>query len=253
MAIYLEAIVSFWRQKKCRSNSAVLVMMVGCVLLCLFAFTARAQNGNVQYERAKLWEKEIAAFAEADKKEFPKTVEVLFVGSSSIRGWRTLAEDFPDFRTLNRGFGGSRLEDVNFYVPQIVLPYKPELIVLYAGENDLVAGKAPQKVFDDYRQFVSLVHEKLPKTRIIFVSIKPGPARWKFRDKFAEANELIRIESQKDKRLAFVDVFKSMLEETGEPKKEIFLGDGIHLNREGYKIWREALAPHIRRGIKKNF
>jgi lysophospholipase L1-like esterase len=97
------------------------------------------------------------------------------------------------------------------------------------------------------------VHEKLPKTRIIFVSIKPGPARWKFRDKFAEANELIRIESQKDKRLAFVDVFKSMLEETGEPKKEIFLGDGIHLNREGYKIWREALAPHIRHGIKKNF
>jgi hypothetical protein len=110
----------------------------------------------------------------------------LLVGSSSIRGWRSAAMDFPNFRVVNRGFGGSHLEDVNFYAGQVVFPYKPKLIVLYAGENDVVAGKSVERVFDDFKKFAVSVRRKLPKTRLIFVSLKPSPARWEFTPKFKQ-------------------------------------------------------------------
>lgn len=209
--------------------------------------------GQNDYRRAHLWEKEIAAFADADKKEFPRKGKVLFVGSSSIRGWRTLKEDFPSVYTINRGFGGSHLEDVNFYAPQIVLPYKPKLIVLYAGENDLVAGKSIETVLGDFKKFVSLVRQNLPKTRLLVVSLKPSPSRREFTPKFKELNGLIKTETEKDKHLLFVDVWAPMLGEDGQPKKNIFQNDRLHLNAEGYKIWRETLFPKIKSGLKGSF
>lgn len=205
------------------------------------------------YQRAHLWKKEIQSFADQDKKKFPKKNGALFVGSSSIRGWRTLADDFPGFYTTNRGFGGSHLEDVNFYFEQIVFPYKPKLVVLYAGENDLVAGKSIETVFNDFKKFVSVLKQRLPKTRLIFVSLKPSPARREFASKFQELNSLIKTETGKDKRLLFVDVWSPMLNHEGQPKKGIFLGDNLHMNSEGYKIWRETLFPLIKLGMKSSF
>ena len=205
------------------------------------------------YSRVKLWEKEIQAFSELDKKDFPKKGGVLFVGSSSIRAWRTVAADFPEFRTINRGFGGSHLEDVNFYAPQIVFPYKPKLIVLYAGENDLTAGKSIESVFDDFKKFVVLVRENLPKSRLIVVSTKPSPARQKFATQFLELNRLMKNEVTDDKRILFVDVWAKMLDVRGEPRQEIFQDDRLHMNAAGYKIWREALYQPIKRGLKGNF
>jgi lysophospholipase L1-like esterase len=220
------------------------------VLLISLQTALFAQNN---YQRSHLWEKEITAFGTADKKDFPKKGKILFVGSSSIRGWRTLQEDFPSLHTINRGFGGSHLEDVNFYASQIVFPYKPELIVLYGGENDIVAGKSIETVFNDFKVFVSLVRRNLPKSRLIFVSLKPSPARWEFTPKFKELNNLIKTEAENDKHLLFIDVWTPMLDEKGEPKKDIFLGDRLHMNAKGYEIWRETLAPKIKSGLKGAF
>jgi lysophospholipase L1-like esterase len=220
------------------------------VLLFALPITAFPQE---EYKRASLWEKEIKAFIELDKKDFPKKNGVLFVGSSSIRGWRTLSTDFPELKTINRGFGGSHMEDVNYYAEQIVFPYKPKLIVLYAGENDLVAGKSVEQVFGDFKKFISLIREKLPKTRLIFVSLKPSPARWSYASKFKELNDLIKKETEKDRRMLFVDVWTPMLDKNGRPKKEIFQGDQIHMNPEGYKIWRAALSSWIQSGLEGPF
>lgn len=222
-------------------------------ILILFVILPAAVAAQESYSRVHLWEKEIAAFATADKKELPKTGGVLFVGSSSIRGWKTLQADFADFAVLNRGFGGSHLEDVNYYFSEVVLPYKPKLIVLYAGENDITAGKTVERVVADYKTFVAQVREKLPKARLIFISLKPSPARWELREKFQQANKLIKAEIEKDKRQMFVDVWQAMLDEQGEPKPEIFQADKLHLNAEGYKIWRASLTPHIKKGMKGNF
>lgn len=225
-------------------------------LAFLFVLFVSLQNvvfAQSNYQRSSLWEKEIAAFTAADQKDFPKRGKVLFVGSSSIRGWRTLEKDFPSIYPINRGFGGSHLEDVNFYASQIVFPYKPKLIVLYAGENDLVAGKSVTAVFADFKKFVSLIKKNLPKARVIVISAKPSPARWEFTSKFKELNDLLKTETDENKNLLFVDVWLPMLDSDGEPRKDIFLGDKLHMNLAGYKIWRETLDPAIKSGLRGSF
>jgi len=210
--------------------------------LFLFSFTVSAQT----YSRAEIWDKEIDALTEIDLKQTPPRDAVLFVGSSSIRLWRNLRTSFPELNVINRGFGGSRLEDVNFYFDRIVAPYNPKTIVLYAGENDVNDGIAPEKVLADFNQFSKLVRARFPKTKLLYVSLKPSPSRWKLADNFRKTNELVKTEIAKDKRAEFVDVWQKMLNENGEPKAEIFVEDKLHMNEKGYAIWREILRKELK-------
>ncbi len=212
------------------------------ITIFLFAAHSNAQTN----EREKLWENEINAFAEIDRKQTPPENAVLFVGSSSIRFWENLRQSFPDLKVINRGFGGSRLEDVNFFFDKIVLPYKPKTIVLYAGENDVNDGIAPETVAENYRKFSKMVRDKLPKTKIFYVSLKPSPSRWKLADNFRKTNELIKAEIAKDKNAKFVDVWTAMLNEKGEPMPDIFVGDNLHMNEKGYAIWRGVLEKYLK-------
>lgn len=216
----------------------------------LFALTARAQTA---YTRAELWQKEVDAYLAADKKEFPPKNAVLFYGSSSFRLWADLANYFPKFKTINRGFGGTQFEDAIYYAKDIALPYKPKLIVVYEGDNDIASGKSVEQVFADYKTFVSLVHKSLPKTRIAYVSVKPSPSRENLWDKLRQLNALIKAETGKDKRLAFVDIWDKMLTADGKPREELYLEDRLHMKPAGYEIWRDALTPVIAKGVKGNF
>ena len=193
---------------------------------------------RVQATNAAPFEKEILAFEAADKTNPPPTSATLFIGSSSIRLWTTLAEDFPKHRVINRGFGGSQIIDSVRYARRIVLPYKPRLVVLYAGGNDINAGKTPEQVAADYRAFVKTVHDALPATRIAYISIAPNPARWAQVDHVRAANALIEAHTRTDKRLAFINVFPKMLGEDGQPLPEIFSADRLHMNPKGYELWR---------------
>lgn len=188
------------------------------------------------YDREKIWEQEIEAFAEIDRRQTPPENAVLFVGSSSVRGWRSLSADLPELNVINRGFGGSRLTDVNHYFDRIVAPYKPKIIVLYAGENDIYEGIAPETLPEDYRRFSALVKQQLPKTKILYILLQPSPSRWKVADQFRKANDLIKAETEKDKRARFVDVWTPMPGANGEPLPDIFLGDKLCMNDKGYKI-----------------
>ena len=223
------------------------------MVLALFLITVAFASAQQNYTRSNLWDKEIEAFGELDRKTVPARTDVLFVGSSSIRNWKTVASDFAGVKALNRGFGGSHLEDVIFYTPRIVLPYKPKLVVLYAGENDLTAGKSVARVFDDFNAFVIIVHNQLPKTRIIFISLKPSPARWKLREQFQQLNDLVKEKIGRDKRMQYVDVWAAMLGPGGEPRKDIFQSDGLHMNAEGYEIWQRMLEPYVRGGLRGSF
>jgi lysophospholipase L1-like esterase len=189
---------------------------------------------------------EIAQFEASDRRMPPPKGGVVFVGSSSIRLWPALAADFPGINVLQRGFGGSELSDVVYYAPRIVLPYRPRLVVLYAGDNDLMAGESPATIVRDYQTFVALVHRALPETRIAFVSIKPSPSRWSLADRIRETNELVRRYTATDGRLLYVDVFTPMLGPDGQPREELFVEDGLHLNARGYALWHELLGPIVR-------
>lgn len=198
------------------------------------------------YERAKMWDAEINALTDIDLKQTPPKDAVLFVGSSSMRLWRNLRESFPNLNVINRGFGGSRLEDTNYYFDRIVAPYNPRIVVLYAGENDVNDRVAPEKVAADFKKFTELVRQKLPKTKIVYVSLKPSPSRWKLADKFKQTNDLIRAEVAKDKRSVFVDVWTAMLNEKGEPRPELFQNDMLHLKENGYAIWQNLLVKYLK-------
>jgi lysophospholipase L1-like esterase len=210
-----------------------------------------ASNKHSAKSPSKQWENTIQSYEEWDyKNSFPSNA-VLFVGSSSIHLWHT-SKCFPEIKVINRGFGGSQISDVNYFANRIVLPYKPKVIVLYAGDNDIAAGKSPQRVFDDFRAFVKLVHNSLPKTHIIFISIKPSISRWAFWPRAKEANLKVKEFSKKDIRLTFVDISTVLLSHDGRPDTRLYLKDNLHLNSKGYKAWTKLLKPIIAKVLKSN-
>jgi len=191
------------------------------------------------------FEKDIEAFEAADKKSPPPQGAVLFIGSSSIRMWKTLAADFPDQKVINRGFGGSELADSVYFADRIVIPYKPRLIVLFAGTNDINAGKAPQTVFADFKAFVARVRADLPNTRIAYLSISPAPIRWSQADKQKEANRRIKDYIATGTNLDYIDLWDQFLGPDGKPREDLFLPDRLHNNAAGYKIRAAAVRPHL--------
>jgi hypothetical protein len=191
------------------------------------------------------WAKDIAAYEMADKTNHPPANGILFIGSSSIRMWKTLAKDFPDHKVFNRGFGGSQIIDSVFYADRIAIPYQPRQIVLYAGGNDINAGKEPEQVFGDYKAFVAKIQQALPRTRIAFISSAPNPKRWAQVEKAKRLNQLVADFVKTDSRLEFINVFPHMLGPDGQPKPDIFLDDKLHMNAKGYAIWRELVMPFL--------
>lgn len=191
---------------------------------------------------------EIKAFAEWDSKNAVPAEPVLFVGSSSIRMWRT-RECFPDLPVVNRGFGGSHISDVIHFTDRIVLPYQPGTILFYAGDNDVAGGKSAQRVCDDYRRWVGLVHASLPEARIIFISIKPSGQRWSLWPQMHNANELVRAFCRQDSRLFFADLATPLLGPEGKPDPDLFLNDRLHLNNKGYAVWTKSLHPVLEKAL----
>jgi lysophospholipase L1-like esterase len=226
-------------------RQAVKWLMLSTFLLATTSAVAPRGQAEEKAEFAR-WEKDIAAFQERDREKPPPQNAVLFVGSSSIRLW-DLSKSFPDLQAINRGFGGSQLADVAHFVPRIVLPYEPRLIVLYAGDNDIAAGKTPERVLADFRAVERAVHTKLPKIRIVYISIKPSLRRWHLIESIRKANALIEAECKKKDRLVYLDVVAPMLGKDGKPRSELFADDGLHLNAKGYALWTDLLKPHLER------
>jgi lysophospholipase L1-like esterase len=193
------------------------------------------------------WSASFDAFAAADLKQAPQPGGVVFVGSSSIRLWNDLETSFADHPVvIKRGFGGSQLLDCVKLVDRLVLPYQPRRVVVYAGENDLAEGASPRDVAERFAAFVQAVKAALPDARIAFVSIKPSPLRAGMLPAVREANELVRSYSLSEPQLDYIDVFSSMLDAQGQPRGELFQGDRLHLNADGYAVWQRIIALHLK-------
>lgn len=191
------------------------------------------------------WLADIARFEDDATLHPPQPGGVVFVGSSSIRLWTTLAQDFPDVRPINRGFGGSELADSVYYADRIVLPCQPRLVVLYAGDNDIRNGKTPERVLMDFQAFRAKIHAAQPRLEIIFLSIKECPARAQWRDQVRKANQLIAAECARQPHCTFVDVASALLQPDGDFRAELFRADGTHLQPAGYAIWTRILTPYL--------
>jgi lysophospholipase L1-like esterase len=213
------------------------------LFLLLWPLLATARD-NRENDHAQ-WNTEIAAFQAGDRTHPPAAGAVLFIGSSSIRLWTSLATDFPGVRTINRGFGGSEIDDATFFADRIVAPYRPRAIVIYAGDNDLQDGDSPSHVRDDFAAFVRKARSFDPGVPIAFIAIKPSVARAVLLPKIRQANALIRAYAATQKGVTYLDAFTPLLGKDGRPQPELFGEDGLHMNRKGYLLWINIIRPWV--------
>jgi lysophospholipase L1-like esterase len=189
-------------------------------------------------------------FRIADEKLTDSIGTIVFTGSSSIRMWETLATDFDTlpYQILNRGFGGSILPQVNYFFDDLITPHQPEIVVLYCGENDVTNGYLASDVLESFRTFLRLVLYKSPKSKVLYVSMKPSPARWEVWPEFEKGNQMIEglIRRLNNPNIQYFDIAPTMLDSVNQyPIEEIFTSDSLHLNAAGYARWQEALLPKI--------
>jgi lysophospholipase L1-like esterase len=188
---------------------------------------------------------EIHDFKKMDSQQVAKHV-ILFTGSSSIRMWQNLKESFPTYNVLNRGFGGSTLEDLDRYLTDIVFPYEPKQILIYSGENDIATDTiSAEQVLNRFQTVFQKIRSRFPTVPVEYISIKPSPSRLKFLPVIKEANELIRNYLRGQSNTHFIDVFTMMIDGNGQPKKDIFLEDNLHMNSKGYAIWQGVIQPYL--------
>jgi lysophospholipase L1-like esterase len=214
-------------------------------LVCLAACAA-SQIAAAKEWKSEKWESEIKAFEAADRANPPPHGAVVFIGSSTIRFWKTLAQDFPDYKVLNRGFGGCHIADCKYFADRIVIPYQPRLIVFRAGGNDIADGMSPEQVRDDFRAFVEKVRAKLPGVRIAYLPINATPSRWANVVREKKANQLIKDYVSQGKNLDYIDAWDATMGGDGKPRAELFGNDRLHFNAKGYKILASEVRPHLK-------
>lgn len=216
-------------------------------LLCFLTCTLVLQAQTPAPQGPARWEKDIAAFEARDKINPPPPNALLFIGSSTILFWKTLAQDLPAHTVINRGFGGSQIADATYYADRIVIPYKPKMVLLRSGGNDIFSGKSPEQVFADFQAFVTKVHAQLPQTDIVYIALSPSVARWEHWEKEAVLNRMVKAYTQKAKRVKYLDAANVSVGTDGKPRPELFVEDKLHLNAEGYKL----LAARVRAYLAK--
>ena len=211
------------------------------LLAFLFALpvTARAEPPP----KFAKWEKAITAFENADRANPPAKGALLFVGASAIVRWKTLADDYPDQRVLNRGFGGSQIADSTHFAERMIFPYDPRMILLRAGGNDIHAGKSAERVLADFKDFVAKVRTKFPETEIVFISISPAPSRWSEAGTQKAANAFIEAYIRATPHLKYVETYDMVLGADGKPRPELFVEDQLHFTPAGYKLLAERVRP----------
>ena len=188
---------------------------------------------------------EINEFKRLDKENFPGKGKILFTGSSSIRFWDSLEEDMEPLEVLNRGFGGAQISHVIHHFEVIVKPYNPKAIVFFCGTNDLTALKTPEETVHDFKKFLSLVRNEFGNIKVYVIGIKPSVDRLYLDKEERIFNSSIKLLASQDAYLEYIDVWDSMLSEDGSRMPELFIEDGLHMNKKGYEVWTKQVRKSL--------
>ncbi|MGM9476094.1 SGNH/GDSL hydrolase family protein [Pedobacter sp. GSP4] len=171
---------------------------------------------------------------------------IVFYGSSSIRLWNSLEDDFPHSKVTNLGFGGSTLAACVWFFERIMTDYRPKSLVVYAGDNDLGDGRNPEEIFIFFQQLMVKANLRFGALPCYFISLKPSLTRWHMADQFRYTNNLIESEIIKQNgNWKFIDVFKKMLDKSGQPDPSLYDGDGLHLSEAGYRLWAQVVSEKL--------
>ena len=216
------------------------ISLFALIIICTSG--AIAQTDSLPDPDPHRFDAEIENFIQWDRKNSYPDDALLFVGSSSIRLWLT-SDYFPGYQIINRGFGGAHISDVIYFLKETVLKYQPKIIVFYAGDNDIAAGKAPERVAGDFAEFLTRVVSENEHTKVIFLAIKPSLLRWKYWPAMQKTNQLIEDYANSMANFYYVDTAAPMLGDEQKPMEKLFMSDSLHLSDEGYTIWHSLLNP----------
>ena len=221
-------------------KSALLMKMAGMILFLVWNFHLISAQDPLRFKDEADSLNRLQIIQDNDKKI------ILFTGSSSIRMWGNITEYFPGRIIINTGFGGSHMSDLLFYLDRLVINYSPDQIIIYEGDNDLADGKSPGKILRDTRKVVRKIENALPEAQVALISAKPSLARWELKEEYIKLNQEYKEFASMSDQVDYIDVWSYMLDGNGEPKKEIFLDDSLHMNKTGYDIWAEEIRKFIR-------
>jgi lysophospholipase L1-like esterase len=204
---------------------------------------AARSHAQQQLVTAHPFEINVLAYEAADKTNPPPKGAILLVGDSQFFRWKTFAEDLPGYTVINRGIDSFRMSDLLYYSDRLVLPYKPRLIVLHAGGNDVHGGRSAAAVLADFKAFVAKVRASIPDVPIAFTSTTPGPARWAEAQQRKDANQAVKSYIEGQPGLFYIDLWDPMLTPDGKPRQDLWVADGVHPNHEGYLLRVKIMRP----------
>jgi lysophospholipase L1-like esterase len=216
---------------RCKIRFTILFLFLGIII-------SNAQDPNRFKEQVeKLYNKEYNFGP--DKKR------VVFAGSSSIRMWKDVQEYFPDYKIINNGFGGSHYSDLIFYYDKLILKQNPEILFIYEGDNDIASHKKPSKVSKEAKALIQKIQTGLPETRVVLISPKPCIARWELKKDYEKLNKRLYKLSKRTDNVEYADVWNNMLDEKGIVLQDIFIEDGVHMNKKGYDLWAKIISDYL--------
>lgn len=211
------------------------------VLLMLFALAFS------QEKKPMFWQ-DIQEFKKKDQQTPPQKDAILLIGSSSFTKWQDVSDYFPGKTIINRGFGGSRLLDLNYFSEDLLSPYQPKQIIVYCGENDFADDKnlKADVVVERFKTFYQKIRSKFPNIEVDYISIKYSPSREHLWPQMKEANKKIKKFMKKEKKAEFIDITKVMNDSKGNIRKDIFVEDMLHMTPEGYRLWTSVMNPYMK-------
>ena len=199
------------------------------------------------------WEDDIRAFDQQNMVSRYTSGTILFIGSSYIRFWTTIPDDLKNTKIVNRGFGGSNLRDVAYYIDRIISPFDPKAIFLYVG-NDIVGAdkdKSPDQVFELYKYVVKRIRIKFPEVPVVWLAIFPSEKRWEAWDRIRCLNGLIRNYNTAGNKLYYIDCGKKFLGKDGRPNPSLYRDDKLHFNEKGYALWAKSIRKKFNQLVSK--
>ena len=222
------------------------------IILLLHSVSSLQALGSIEYpivyepDPTRL-AKQVDAYLVADSINLPKFGGIVCIGSSSMRMWHPrIDKDLAGLSLVARGFGGSHYSDVIYFADALILKYAPRALVIYEGDNDAAYGKSAQRIFNDVKYLIQLCRERLPDLRFYIIGAKPSLARWGIAKEMQTANAMIREYCQDRLGITYIDVWPALLNANGLPRAELFIEDGLHLNKAGYNAWSAVIAPILR-------
>ena len=174
----------------------------------------------------------------------PAKETIVFAGSSSIKFWKDLETVFPEHHIVNSGFGGSKASDLLLHTDALILRYKPKQVFLYEGDNDVAGKENVKTIIGTTKKIIAQIKAEDATTAIVIIAAKPSIARWHLRRKYKKLNKHFKRLCNQDAALTYGNVWNIMLNK-GKVKNDIFIEDGLHMNKKGYQLWYTVIAPLI--------